>query len=189
MDWQGMMETYGYLGVVVAIIMPFLPSEVPLAYAGYLVHKTELSLALMVMLALLTFIVTQNIFFSIGRFGSDRALRWLFRTFRISEARMHQFKSNMDSKGKYILLFSPLWRMGFAIGAGLTGVSRAAFTLATALSFFAWSLFFIWTGKLLGARWHVIVEGPSREWIAVLLIGVVLVFVWIRWRRKKMRNN
>ena len=41
------------------------PSEVPLAYAGYLVHTTEFNLIVMLIVAVMSFVISQNIFFTI----------------------------------------------------------------------------------------------------------------------------
>ncbi len=150
MAWHSWIESYGYFGMMLTLMFPFLPSEVPLAYAGYLVHTTEFNLIIMLIVAVLSFVISQNVFFTIGRIGSDRLLARVFKWFRISETKMNQFQRQMDTRGRFILLLSPMWRMGFAIGAGLTGVSRLTFTIATTISFFAWSAFFIWGGKKLG---------------------------------------
>ncbi|WP_449403792.1 DedA family protein [Exiguobacterium artemiae] len=152
MAWHSWIESYGYFGIMLSLMFPFLPSEVPLAYAGYLVHTTEFNLIVMLIVAVMSFVISQNIFFTIGRLGSDRLLKRIFRWFRISETKMVRFQRQMDTRGRFILLLSPMWRMGFAIGAGLTGVSRLTFTIATTISFLCGPLFYL--GRKETWTWH-----------------------------------
>lgn len=185
MAWHAWMESYGYLGIMVTLMFPFLPSEVPLAYAGYLVHTAQSNIVLMLLVAVFSFVVSQNIFFTIGQLGSERLLGRVFKLFRISETRMVQFQQQMETRGRFILLLSPMWRMGFAVGAGLTGVSRLTFTIATTVSFFVWSAFFIWGGKKLGhgmnGRHHDFHQ--YTPWVVGLLL---LLGVYLYVRKKRM---
>ncbi|MGL6104326.1 MAG: DedA family protein, partial [Exiguobacterium acetylicum] len=72
------MESYGYIGIMMTLMFPFIPSEVPLAYAGYLVHTAQANLLFMLFLAVVSFVISQNLFFTIGQFGSERLLNRLF---------------------------------------------------------------------------------------------------------------
>ncbi|MER2122704.1 MAG: DedA family protein [Exiguobacterium indicum] len=181
------MESYGYIGIMMTLMFPFIPSEVPLAYAGYLVHTAQANLLFMLFLAVVSFVISQNLFFTIGQFGSERLLNRLFKWFRISETKMLQFQTQMETKGRYILLLSPMWRIGFAIGAGLTGVSRWTFTVVTTISFFLWSAIFIWGGKAVGHEWQKLHHlNHPIVWIG---LGVLITVGYLIQKKRKTKKE
>ena len=100
---------------------------------------------------------------------------------------MLQFQTQMETKGRYILLLSPMWRIGFAIGAGLTGVSRWTFTVVTTISFFLWSAIFIWGGKAVGHEWQKLHHlNHPIVWIG---LGVLITVGYLIQKKRKAKKE
>ncbi|WP_294749631.1 hypothetical protein [uncultured Exiguobacterium sp.] len=176
MHWQQLMEQYRYLGIILALFAHFIPTELILAYAGYLVSIQIVAFLPMLLIANLAFVASQSMLYAIAYLGGPPVRFRLTRMFPTFSERLTQFEDRFHQKGTYYLLLSPLWKTLFACLAGFLRIRFLTFAGLTSVSFLIWSLLFMWSGVLLGERWSLIAQLVMRHATWVILVIVILLF-------------
>lgn len=185
MHWQHLMEQYRYLGIILALFAHFIPTELILAYAGYLVSIHIVAFIPMLLVANLAFVVSQSILYAIAYFGGPPVRLRLAKTFPKFSDRLTRLEDRFHQRGSYYLLLSPLWKTLFAFLAGFLRIRFVTFVWLTSVSFLLWSLLFMWSGVVLGERWSVIAHLVMRHATWVILITVILIWSLRRSRHHK----
>lgn len=186
-DWvTGVVESVGEVGVGLLILLenvvPPIPSEVVLPFAGYAVLLGELDALLVWTSATLGSLVGAWILYGVGAaLGHDRldrlaTKRWfvLFGTSDLQRGR--RWFSNHGEGVVFFGRFVPLVRSIVSVPAGNTGMPLLRFSLLTALGSGLWNGLFLWLGYRLGDRWETVgrwLEPISRG----LLVGLAVLVV------------
>lgn len=176
MHWQQLMEQYRYLGIIFALFTDFIPTELILAYAGYLVSIRLVAFLPMLLIANLAFVTSQSMLYAIAYLGEPPVRSRLGRMFATFNERLTQFEDHFHQKGTYYLLLSPLWKTLFARLAGFLRFLFLTFAGLTSVSFLIWSLLFMWSGVLLGERWSLIAHLVRHHASWVILVIVILLW-------------
>ncbi|MGI1806895.1 DedA family protein [Exiguobacterium sp. TDN 0502] len=176
MHWQQLMEQYRYLGIILALFAHFIPTELILAYAGYLVSMQIVAFLPMLLIANLAFVASQSVLYTIAYWGGPPVRLRLARMFPKFTDRLTQFEHRFHQHGSYYLLLSPLWKTLFAVLAGFLRIRFATFVWLTSGSFLLWSLLFMWSGVLLGERWSMVAHLVMRHATWVIFVTVILIW-------------
>ena len=117
-NWQSWLDLYSYWGVLLALLAHFIPTELIMGYAGYLVASNQMSFLLMFAAGLVGFYVSQSILYGLAYFGGERVLSFLTRLLHINPVRMQLVEANLLAYGGWYLLLSPIWKTLFGLLAG-----------------------------------------------------------------------
>lgn len=201
------MNNYGYIAilffVVLENILPFIPSEVILTFAGFMTTKTNMTVLNIVILATVFSILGSLVLYALGRVLSEERLIKLIDT-RIG--RMMGFKKEdicksrewFNKKGKYTVFFCrcvPVLRCLISLPAGMSEMNIAQFCLFTGLGSLVWNIFLVNLGAWAGSSWEIIVAKVGRVTSvvgAVILIALAVAFLMFlkkRVREAKLDDN
>ncbi|WP_138494901.1 DedA family protein [Paenibacillus pinistramenti] len=170
------------LGLMVEVI----PSEIVLAYAGYLVSQGHINFVGAVIFGTIGALIAQIFLYWIGRYGGrpvlDRYGKYIFMTKKhidASEAWFLKYGSGMV----FFARFVPVARQAISIPAGLAKMKLSKFILLTTLASIPWSILFIYLGKALGENWEDIDKKAEPYAMPLLLAALALLIAYflIKW--------
>lgn len=185
----GIMNQYGYIGIFLLIaienIFPPIPSEVILAFGGFMTTNTSLNIWGVIVFSTMGSIVGAFFLYEIGRvlnkerlkkIISGRVGRWLCLKKEDVE-KADQWFDSKGSKAVFIGRFIPIVRSLISIPAGMSDMPRLSFLLYTFLGTLIWNSVLTYLGAVMGENWKVIVDYVGRYATVVSVMGIILVFI------------
>jgi membrane protein DedA with SNARE-associated domain len=187
-------EGGGYLGIAFLMalenIIPPIPSEVIMGFAGIAVAHGRLNFALVLVAGTLGSTAGNYAWYALGkRLGIarlkplvDRWGRWLTLEWRDVERAQGLFQRH---GGIVVFLFriSPAFRTMISLPAGLAGMPRGSFLLATLIGTAGWNVVLIEAGVLLGRHFDRLERYTGPATIALLaLAGLAWLYRVATWR-------
>ncbi|RKD29437.1 DedA family protein [Lacrimispora algidixylanolytica] len=178
------MNHYGYLAIMVFVvlenILPFVPSELVLTFAGLMTTQTAMTVPGVIIDATVLSVVGSLGLYGIGRFISEDRLAALVDT---KLGRLLGFKKDdiykstewFQKKGKYSVLFCrcvPVLRCLISLPAGTSKMNLPIFILFTFIGSLFWNLILVNMGAAAGNNWKVIVH---KLGFATSVIGAVVL--------------
>lgn len=190
-----MMGQYGALGVFFLIfienVFPPIPSEVILAFGGFMTLQTTLSVQSVVLAATLGSVAGALVLYGAGRWvGQERLSAFVRRYGRYLGLKEENVQRAMRCYRRYqkrtvfFCRMAPIVRSLISVPAGMARMPMGPFLLLTALGSALWNTVLVCAGRALGHAWSSI--GAFMDTYAVLLWGALglLCAIWL-WRRKK----
>ncbi|SFS65446.1 DedA family protein [Marininema halotolerans] len=181
----------GYIGVALGLMIEVIPSEIVLAYGGYLVSQEKIGFVGTVIAGTIGGTLAQLFLYWIGYYGGRPFLTKYGKYLFITEKHVNLSEDWFNKYGTGVIFgarFIPVVRHAISIPAGIAGMSLRKFLLYTTLAIIPWSVFFIYLGIQLGHNYDHIKEkaAPYVQPIAIVAcIALVLYFAWQRMKRKK----
>lgn len=183
------------VGLLIALetILPPIPSEVILPFAGFAAAEGSLNPYLAWVCATIGSLVGAMVLYVLGlKFSYERlhelaGKRWFF-LFGVRD--LERGMTFFDRRGSLVVLvgrFIPLIRSIVSVPAGLDAMPLPRFLLLTGLGSGIWNAVFITIGYRLGPKYQVVEQymGP----ISKVVVGVlVLVLVWLIVRKVRERK-
>ena len=190
---------YGYLGVVVALILEFLlipfPAETILVISGFMWHQGVFHLAPLLIVATLASWTGSFIAYWIGRrLGRPVLLRY-GRFIKLDEKKLQKAEHAFEHYSIAILgvgRFIAYIRVLIAYVAGINKINQSLYLTITIISAALWAASFVLLGAVIGAEWHRIVLWVVSHRALSIAVGIVLVALLSWWwiiRRKKAQAN
>jgi membrane protein DedA with SNARE-associated domain len=179
------MNHYGYLAIMVFVvlenILPFVPSELVLTFAGLMTTQSAMTVPGVILEATVLSVVGSLGLYGIGRFISEDRLAALVDT---KLGRLLGFKKDdiykstewFQKKGKYSVLFCrcvPVLRCLISLPAGTSKMNLPVFILFTFIGSLFWNLILVNLGAVAGNNWEVIVH---KLGFATSVVGAVVLF-------------
>jgi len=201
------MNSYGYLAILLFVvlenILPFVPSEVILTFAGFMTTKTNMTVINIIILATIFSILGSLVLYGLGRFLSEERLIKLIdtrigRLMGFKKEDVYKSKEWFNKKGKYTVFFCrcvPVLRCLISLPAGMSEMNIAQFCLFTGMGSLVWNIFLVNLGAWAGGSWETIVAKVGRVTSvigAVVLIALAvafLVFIKKRVREAKLDDD
>jgi membrane protein DedA with SNARE-associated domain len=203
---NGLYGAVGYVGVTLAMAidsaMVPLPSELILPYAGFLVSDpTKLeplthgpwSFWIVVVAATIGNTLGSLVSYFIGAWGGRPFLQHWGRYLLIREHELDladRFFARYGPATAFLSRLLPLVRTFISFPAGVARMPLGTFIAYSTAGAFLWSILLVWAGVQLGARWEDIRHAlqPFDLLIAIVVVGLIVVFIWWRlgrpgWRR------
>lgn len=183
------------VGALIALetVLPPIPSEVILPFAGFAASQGRLDPVLAWACATLGSLLGAAVLYRLGRSLTYERLhelagrRWFVLFGQKDLERGFRF---FDRHGSVVVLvgrFVPLVRSVVSVPAGMDRMPLGRFFALTALGSGTWNAVFIWVGHRLGADYALVEEymGPvSRGVLVVVLLGLA----WLVVRRVRERR-
>ncbi|NLN28237.1 MAG: DedA family protein [Firmicutes bacterium] len=200
MDWAiQLMEQLGYVGIFVIVLLenliPPIPSEVVLPFAGFMTQQGVVSVAGVVVAATLGSVAGALVLYWVGALvGSWRIYRFVARHQRwltIRPEHLTQAGNWFDTYGTvtvFLCRMVPIMRSVISIPAGLVRMPMGRFVVYTFLGSAVWNTALVVAGAILGASWREILRWLDYYRNVVLIVAVLVgVGVAVRYvvRRRK----
>lgn len=178
------------VGALIALenVLPPIPSEVILPFAGFSASRGDLDPVLAWVAATVGAVVGAWVLYGVGRLLSyervyDLAGKRWFVLF--GQADLERGDRFFDRHGGAIVLAGrcvPLVRSVVSVPAGMEAMPLGRFTLLTAIGSGVWNALFIGLGYQLGERWEQV-----EHWVAPVsyaVVGLLVVVVgWLIFRK------
>ena len=186
-------ENWGYLGVglLIAIenIFPPIPSEVILAFGGFMTTKTVLNEVGVILSATIGSTIGAIVLYLIGRILNKERLEKIVsgkigKVLRLKPGDIEKADKWFDTKGQktvFICRFIPIVRSLISIPAGMSEMKIWKFLLYTILGSAIWNTVLVLLGKKLGDSWETVVNVFSNFSHIILIILIILCIVGIWW--------
>ncbi|WP_205712276.1 DedA family protein [Euzebya rosea] len=168
-------------------VLPVVPSEVVLPFAGYLTSTGDLSFWGVLVAATIGSTASAYVYYEIGRRLGHRRARSALARLPLTEV------DDLDRAGDWfgrhgtasVLTgrFVPFVRSVISLPAGTEGMGRRRFGMLTALGSGIWNAVWLWAGAAIGERWTT--AGQYSDWmnLAAAVVAVVLIGRYV-WRRR-----
>jgi membrane protein DedA with SNARE-associated domain len=187
------LEQMGYWGIMIGLMIEVIPSEIVLAYGGYLVSQGSISFPGAVIFGTIGGTIAQIFIYWIGKYGGRPFLEKYGKYLLINKHHIDVSEQWFNRYGAGVIFtarFIPVVRHAISIPAGIARMPLMKFTLLTVAAIIPWSILFVWLGAALGEQWGSIhtVAGPyikEAMYIAIGLLALYFLFAWFRSRRKR----
>ncbi|MGG1314844.1 DedA family protein [Cohnella laeviribosi] len=186
-------ESLGYFGIIIGLAIEVIPSEIVLAYGGYLVSKGDISFAVAVICGTIGAVLQQWLLYAIGRYGGRPFLEKFGKYLHLKSKHIDLAEKWFEKYGPMIVFtgrFVPVMRQVVSIPAGMARMKLGTFTILTLLASIPWSLLFVWLGWKLGDQWENIDEKAAPYVQPAILIAIALLIVYFLYHylRKKGKS-
>jgi membrane protein DedA with SNARE-associated domain len=171
------LASLGYIGVALGLMIEVIPSEIVLAYAGFLVAQGKISVLGAVIAGTIGGTIAQLFIYWIGYYGGRPFLgkygKYILihkRHIDIAEHWFNRYGSGVIFTARFI----PVVRHAISIPAGIARMPIAKFTIYTVCAVIPWSILFIYLGIQLGGNWNQINQ-MARPYVQPIMIAAVIV--------------
>lgn len=176
-----LIESFGYWGIFIGMTLesmciPF-PSEIIMAFAGFVVFKGKLDFIGIVLAGTLGNVLGSLIAYYVGLKGGRPLLEKYGKYIGITINKLDLADNWFNKYGNEAVFISrvlPIIRTFISLPAGIAEMDLKKFTLYTFLGSLPWTLFLAFAGIVLGQNWMVI---KSYFHILDIIIGIVLVIL------------
>ncbi|MBB6731940.1 DedA family protein [Cohnella zeiphila] len=185
-------ESLGYFGIIIGLAIEVIPSEVVLAYGGYLVSKGDINFWVAVLCGTIGAILQQWLLYAIGRYGGRPFLDKFGKFLHLKPKHIDLAEKWFDKYGPIIVFtgrFVPVMRQVVSIPAGIARMNLTKFTILTVAASLPWSILFIWLGKTLGSQWENIDEKAAPYVQPAILIALALLVVYFMYQFIRRRSK
>ena len=188
-----LIRSAGYVGLFAVVLaenlVPPIPSEIVLPFAGWEVARGELALLPALLAATAGSVTGAVLLYWIARRGGRPAILATHRFSRVTAADLDRADARFRRHGVWLVLGGrcvPGLRSVISVPAGMAHMRPGLFVALTTLGSTVWNIGLIGAGMALGSRFEEVgtIVGPlSTAVVAVLAFGVLVVLVRLRRRR------
>ncbi|WP_044641993.1 DedA family protein [Risungbinella massiliensis] len=187
----------GYLGIAIGLMLEVIPSEIVLAYGGYMISIGEIGYVGAVIAGTIGGVLAQLFLYWLGYYGGRPMVEKYGKYILIKKSHLDVAEKWFERYGTGVIFgarFIPVVRHAISIPAGLAKMSATRFTILTTLAIIPWSIGFLMLGEQLGSNWASVKE-VSGEYVSEIAIGVVVIFIlyfgfqiWSKKKKEKQAN-
>ncbi|WP_020620190.1 DedA family protein [Paenibacillus daejeonensis] len=187
-------QQLGALGIMLGLMVEVIPSEIVLAYGGYLISEGKVGFGSALLFGVIGGTLAQLIIYVIARYGGRPVLDKYGKWLHISGKHLDRSEDWFRKYGTGMIFFArfvPVIRHAISIPAGVSRMSLPLFTLLTALAAIPWTLLFLYLGMQLGERWDTIhdIAGPYVQPLTLTMLALALgygLYKFVRSRGQSM---
>jgi membrane protein DedA with SNARE-associated domain len=180
--------------VFLEVLVPPIPSEVILPFAGYLSQAGELHLGWLIFWSTLASLLGALVLYALGAWvGLERAIRWIAWTRLVSRNDLEAGARWFHKHGRWSVLVGrmvPGVRSLISLPAGADRMPLAVFCLFTALGSGIWNSLLIGVGAALGTQ-HEILDDYLQylDYVVYSAIAIALAVLVIRRYREHLEHK
>lgn len=200
------MDQFGYLGIMLLValenVFPPIPSEVILAFGGFMTTYTSLHVVGVIISATIGSVVGAIILYFIGKLLNKERLISIVsgkvgKILRLKPKDIEKADKWFDERGNVAVFFCrfvPIVRSLISIPAGMSDMPIRSFLLFTTIGTLIWNIVLVILGSKMGENWTKIVDFISEYasiTLVVLVIGFIAFVAWFyfgRLHKKKKRR-
>lgn len=200
-----LMNQFGYFGVFLLIaienIFPPIPSEVILAFGGFMTTYTEMNIPLVIIFATLGSVAGAIILYFIGKILNKERLSKIVsgkvgKVLRLKPTDIEKADHWFDAKGNktvFFCRFIPVVRSLISIPAGMSEMPMVKFLIYTIIGSAIWNTVLVLLGSAMGENWTKIAEVMDQYSHIIVIVLAILLIAGIAYfylhRRKKKTNK
>lgn len=186
----------GYFGIALGLMIEVIPSEIVLAYGGFLIDSGEITFIGAVIAGTIGGVLAQLFLYWIGYYGGRPFLEKYGKFLLIKKNHLDLSEKWFKNYGTGVIFgarFIPVVRHAISIPAGIAKMSVARFITLTTLAVIPWSILFLYLGMKLGSNWKNI-EQVAGDYIHYIAFAAVVLFIlyfgipWLIKRKKKVAD-
>lgn len=183
-------QSLGGFGIMLGLMVEVIPSEIVLAFGGYLVSQGELSFAVAVIYGSIGGTIAQIFVYWVGRYGGRPFLERYGKYMLISMKHLELAEAWFKRYGSGVVFFArfiPIVRHAISIPAGISRMPLGKFALLSVLAIVPWSMFFVYAGMQLGDRWAQFDEqaAPYIQPAILVALGLAIIFFIVKYTRSR----
>ncbi|WP_028563898.1 DedA family protein [Paenibacillus pinihumi] len=183
-------ESLGAFGIFLGLMLEVIPSEIVLAYGGYLVSTGNVSFTMAVIFGTLGAVGQNWVLYAIGRYGGRPIVEKYGKYIKIKKHHVDVAENWFKKYGAGIVFtarFVPVMRQVISIPAGMAKMNFGLFTLLTALASLPWSILFIYLGMKLGNQWENIneVAAPYVKPFIIVALALAIIYFLVKYLRSR----
>lgn len=195
-NWiSNILADFSYAGVFLLMTVDSLnipiPSEVVLAFTGFLVGRGEMNLHLAVLASGLAGMFGSFLSYLIAYFGGRPLVERYGKYLLIHQDDLSSAERWLKRHGEFIFFFGrfvPVIRTFISLPAGILRARLIPFLLYTFFGTVVWSYIFIGLGTYFGERWGTIEPIMTQfQWVVIVMLAIGVV--WYVHRHVKLRGK
>lgn len=186
-------ESLGYFGIIIGLAIEVIPSEIVLAFGGYLVSQGQISFLGAVLCGTLGALLQQWILYGIGYFAGRPFFEKYGKYIKIKPKHLDKADQWFKQYGAGIVFtarFVPVMRQVISVPAGITKMNFGFFSLLTLIASIPWSLLFVFIGNKLGDNWENFKEvaEPYVQPAILIALALLIVYIMVKVLRKRGKS-
>ncbi len=179
---------FGYAGIAFGLMIEIIPSEIVLAYAGFLITMGKVSFIGTLIAGVFGGVLAQLFLYWIGKYGGRPFLLKYGKFLLIREKQIDMAERWFNKYGVGVIFtvrFIPVVRHAISIPAGISRMSFTKFTVYTTLAVIPWSIMFIYFGEVLSSNWEHVKEiaKPYEQSIMIVAILAIIVYLFVKFQK------
>nr|WP_280521468.1 DedA family protein [Paenibacillus mangrovi] len=185
-------QSLGYFGIMLGLMIEVIPSEIVLAYGGFLVSSGHINFWGAMLFATIGGVFAQLFIYWIGRYGGRPVLEKYGKYILIHKKHIDYAEMWFNKYGTGVIFtarFIPFVRHAISIPAGISKMNVWRFTILTTLAVIPWSALFLYLGYVLGDQWEHINEKAAPYVTPILLVALALLIVYFVIKMVKARSG
>ncbi|MFL1674949.1 DedA family protein [Paenibacillus dendritiformis] len=175
-------QQLGEWGIMLGLMIEVIPSEIVLAYGGFLVSIQEITFVEAVIFGVIGGVIAQLFVYWIGRYGGRPVLERYGKYILIQPHHIAKSEEWFQKYGTGVIFtarFVPVVRHAISIPAGISKMNVWRFTLLTTLAVIPWTILFVYLGFVLGDKWEQI-DDVAGKWVKpFILVALALLIVYV----------
>lgn len=175
-------QQLGEWGIMLGLMIEVIPSEIVLAYGGFLVSIQEITFVEAVIFGVIGGVIAQLFVYWIGRYGGRPVLERYGKYILIQPHHIAKSEEWFQKYGTGVIFtarFVPVVRHAISIPAGISKMNVWRFTLLTTLAVIPWTILFVYLGFMLGDKWEQI-DDVAGKWVKpFILVALALLIVYV----------
>ncbi|BAU28317.1 membrane protein DedA with SNARE-associated domain [Aneurinibacillus soli] len=185
------LASLGYVGIALGLMVEVIPSEIVLAYSGFLIAQGKISLPGAIIAGTIGGTIAQLFIYWIGYYGGRPFLekygKYLFihkRHIDVAENWFNRYGSGVIFTARFI----PVVRHAISIPAGIARMPIIKFIIYTMCAVIPWSALFISLGIQLGENWSQINQMARPYVQPIMIIASIITLLYVSyslWKRKR----
>ncbi len=191
-----LVEHYGYIGLIIALILGIIglpiPDEILLTYVGYIVSQGKMSYFPTILCTFIGATVGISISYLLGSKLGSPFLEKFGPKLHLTEKRMNTSKRLFHKFGPYLLFigyFIPGVRHITAYLAGINSLPYKRFVLYAYSGALLWGFTFITLGKKLGDHWVEVEHYISIYSVYLIFFVIIIVIVgYLYWTKNESKQ-
>lgn len=183
----------GYFGIALGLMVEVIPSEIVLAYGGYLISIGKVEPVGALIAGTIGGVLAQLFLYWAGYYGGRPFLEKYGKYVLIKPSHLDLSERWFQKYGAGVIFgarFIPVVRHAISIPAGIAKMSWQRFTILTTLAVIPWSIFFLYLGYKIGDNQDKIKEvaGPYVQTAMIVAIVVLVLYFGFKWYQNKRQK-
>lgn len=182
-------RSWGYVAIAILIlfenILPFIPSEIILTFAGLLSEKSDLSIPVLFIISTVSSFFGLLILYYISRLVSEQRLyrfvdkygKWIKLRGK-DVAKANDWFKHYGAWAVLICRFIPVLRVLITIPAGINRMNIVKFMFLSLVGTTVWNFLLIYLGKLLGGSWDILMNAlHTYSFVMYIILFIIIVYI------------
>ncbi len=171
----------GYAGIAIGLMIEIIPSEIVLAYGGYMVSEGTIGFIGAVIAGVIGGTIAQIFIYWIGRYGGRPFLDKYGKYLLIKKHHIDMSENWFQKYGAGVVFsarFIPVVRHAISIPAGIARMPFLKFVVLTVLAIIPWSILFVYLGIQLGSQWDDVENIAGTYTTPIMILAVVVIALY-----------